>query len=116
MRLTTPLRESKHIPIMKTLIEPQDQQIAAFTERQPSRHWALASLSLAVLLSSLGTSIANVALPTLASTFSASFQTIQWVVIAYLLAITALIVSVGRLGDITGRRRLLLAGIFIFTM
>jgi EmrB/QacA subfamily drug resistance transporter len=69
-----------------------------------------------MLLSSLGTSIANVGLPTLAQAFSASFQGVQWVVIAYLLAITTLIVSVGRLGDIAGRRRLLLAGIVLFTM
>jgi EmrB/QacA subfamily drug resistance transporter len=77
--------------------------------------WVTASLSLSMLLSSLGTSIANVALPTLAETFSASFQQVQWIVLAYLLAITALIVSVGRLGDLTGRRRLLLAGISLFT-
>ena len=68
-----------------------------------------------MLLSSLGTSIANVGLPTLARAFAASFQEVQWVVLAYLLAITTLIVSVGRLGDLTGRRRLLLAGIFLFT-
>lgn len=68
-----------------------------------------------MLLSSLGTSIANVGLPTLAQAFTASFQEVQWVVLAYLLAITTVIVSVGRLGDITGRRRLLLAGIFVFT-
>ena len=78
--------------------------------------WGLASLSLSMLLSSLGTSIANVGLPTLAQAFNASFQDIQWVVLAYLLAITTLIVSVGRLGDITGRRRLLLTGIFLFTV
>jgi EmrB/QacA subfamily drug resistance transporter len=69
-----------------------------------------------MLLSSLGTSIANVALPTLAEAFTASFQEVQWIVLAYLLAITTLIVSVGRLGDIIGRRRLLLTGIFLFTM
>ena len=68
-----------------------------------------------MLMSSLGTSIANVALPTLAQTFSSSFQAVQWIILAYLLGITALIVSVGRLGDITGRRRLLLAGISLFT-
>ena len=77
--------------------------------------WALASLSLSVLLPSLGTSIANVALPNLAQAFNASFQAVQWIVLAYLLAITTLIVSVGRLGDLTGRRRLLLAGIVLFT-
>ena len=64
-----------------------------------------------MLLSSLGTSIANVGLPTLAQAFDASFQEVQWIVLAYLLAITTLIVSVGRLGDLVGRRRLLLAGI-----
>ncbi|MGO8048621.1 MFS transporter, partial [Rhizobium johnstonii] len=59
---------------------------------------------------SLGTSIANVGLPSLAHAFDAAFQDLQWIVLAYLLAITTLIVSVGRLVDITGRRRLLLIG------
>src|SRR6187402_3102627 len=77
--------------------------------------WALAALSLSMLLSSLGTSIANVGLPTLAQAFSASFQQVQWIVLAYLLAITTLIVSVGRLGDLIGRRRLLMVGLVLFT-
>ncbi|MFB9243482.1 MFS transporter [Massilia antarctica] len=80
------------------------------------RRWTLAALSLSMLLSSLGTSIANVGLPTLALAFGATFGQVQWVVLAYLLAITTLIVSVGRLGDLTGRRRLLLAGIGLFTV
>jgi MFS family permease len=62
-----------------------------------------------MLLSALGTSIANVGLPALGQAFAASFQEVQWIVLAYLLAVTTLIVSVGRLGDVTGRRRLLLA-------
>jgi len=80
-----------------------------------SVRWALAGLSLSMLMSSLGISVANVALPTLASEFSASFQQVQWIVLAYLLTVTILIVGVGRLGDITGRRLLLLAGLFLFT-
>ena len=81
----------------------------------PAARWGLASLSLSMLMPSLDSSIANVGLPTLAHAFSASFQAVQWVVLAYLLAITTLIVSVGRLGDLIGRRRLLLAGIGVFT-
>lgn len=77
--------------------------------------WALVSLSLATLLPALGTSIASVSLPTLAQTFNASFQQVQWIVLAYLLTTTALIVSAGRLGDIIGRRRLLLGGLLVFT-
>src|SRR6185369_10671058 len=38
-----------------------------------------------------------------------------WVVLAYLLTITATIVSAGRLGDRVGRRRLLRAGLLVFT-
>ena len=84
--------------------------------QRPAVQWVLLSLSLSMLLSSLGTSITNVALPTLAQVFHVSFQAVQWVVLAYLLAITALIVGAGRLGDIIGRRRLLLAGIALFTV
>jgi EmrB/QacA subfamily drug resistance transporter len=69
-----------------------------------------------MLLSSLGTSIANVGLPALARAFHATFQEVQWIVLGYLLAITTLIVSVGRLGDLLGRRRLLLAGVSLFTL
>jgi EmrB/QacA subfamily drug resistance transporter len=83
--------------------------------RTPSIPLALAALSLATLLSSLGVSIANVALPTLTEAFTASFQAVQWIVLAYLLALTTAIVGVGRLGDIAGRRRLLVAGLGLFT-
>lgn len=82
----------------------------------PSVRGALVSLSLSVLLSSLGTSIANVALPNFAEAFDASFQAVQWVVLAYLLAITTLIVSVGRIGDLLGRKRLLLTGVILFAL
>jgi MFS family permease len=68
-----------------------------------------------MLLSSLGTSVANVALPTLEEAFGAPFGAVQWVVLAYLLAVTALVVGAGRLGDLVGRRRLLVGGIATFT-
>ncbi|MBK5410718.1 MFS transporter [Pseudomonas sp. TH34] len=84
--------------------------------KSPAPRGALAALSLSMLLASLGTSIANVGLPSLVQAFDASFQAAQWVVLAYLLAITAVIVSVGRLGDLMGRSRLLLAGLLLFTV
>jgi len=102
--------------MLKAKISERDTAADGGKERTSAVRGALAALSLAMLLSSLGTSVANVALPTLARAFDASFQQVQWVVLAYLLAITSLIVGVGRLGDITGRRRLLLAGIVLFTI
>ncbi len=100
---------------MKPIIAAQGEAAVRHAEPTSSARWALAGLSLSMLLSSLGTSIANVGLPTLALAFGASFQAVQWIVLAYLLAITTLIVSAGRLGDILGRRRLLLAGLLLFT-
>jgi MFS family permease len=76
---------------------------------------AMAALCLAMLLPSLDTSIANSSLPTLAEAFGASFKTVQWVVLAYLAAVTTTIVGAGRLGDRIGRRRLLLGGMALFT-
>lgn len=83
---------------------------------ETAARWALAALALAMLLSSMGVSIANVALPTLASAFSAPFQQVQWIVLTYLLSVTALVVSAGRLGDMLGHRRALLAGLALFTV
>ena len=89
--------------------------MTAFPE-QGHTFWRLAALALAMLLPSLGTSIANVALPSLQIAFAASFSEVQWVVLSYLLAVTTLIVGVGRLGDLLGRRRLLLGGIGLFAI
>lgn len=98
------------------LIIKQNINAAVKINNPVSVKLVLAGLSMCMLLSSLGTSIANVALPTLAEVFNASFQEAQWVVLAYLLSITTLIVTVGKLGDIFGRRRLLLTGIFLFVL
>lgn len=101
---------------MKPVNTQQHQPTAIGAQRVFSARWALASLALSTLLASLGASVATVGLPVLAQAFDASFQQVQWVVLAYLLAITTLIVSVGRLGDMVGRRPLLLVGILLFTL
>ena len=56
----------------------------------------------------------TITLPELVVAFETSFQSVQWIVLAYLLVITSLVVSAGRLGDIFGRRRSLLLGIALF--
>lgn len=70
-----------------------------------------ATLALATLLASLGTSIANIALPTLAAAFSAPFARLQAVVVAYLAALTVSVVIAGRLGDRHGLKPMLAAGL-----
>jgi EmrB/QacA subfamily drug resistance transporter len=76
---------------------------------------ALASLAAVMLVPSLAVSIANVALPTIGTDLNAPFAQLQWVVLGYLLAVTTAVVIAGRLGDLVGRRRLLLVGVIIFS-
>lgn len=80
----------------------------------PTATAAMLSLALAVLLPSLGMSITHVALPTMANHFAASVASVNWVVIAYLLALVTFVMGAAVLGDIVGRKRLLLCGIVIF--
>ena len=89
---------------------------AASPARLPSLRATVAALSLSMLLSSLGISIASVGLPAIAADLGASFQAVQWVVVAYLLAVTATTVAAGRLGDLIGRRRVLMWGVGLFSV
>lgn len=102
--------------MLKTIVKVQNAEGNKGINLPASVRCALFGLSVSMLMSSLGTSIANVGLPAFAQSFDASFQDVQWILLAYLLAITTLIVSAGRLGDLIGRLRLLLIGIGLFTI
>ena len=56
----------------------------------------------------------TVALPTLTTTFHSEFTTIQWVILVYDLVLIGLIITMGRLGDLFGRRRFYSLGFLIF--
>ncbi|MCX5478217.1 MFS transporter [Kaistia geumhonensis] len=73
-----------------------------------------AMLVLSMLLASLGTSIANIALPTLANAFAAPFTHVQAVVVGYLAALTVTSVLAGRFGDRHGLLRVHRLGLALF--
>jgi EmrB/QacA subfamily drug resistance transporter len=82
-----------------------------------SRKWhVMAAVSMGVFLGTIDGSIVNVALPTLVRAFDTEFAVVQWVVLAYLLTVTTLMLSVGRLGDMIGKKPLYAAGYVIFTL
>ena len=91
------------------------QRQTSDTATAPAARWPLAALCISMLMPSLDTSIANAGLPHIAAALGAAFGSAQWIILAYLLAITTLIVGVGRIGDIIGMRRTLLFGIGLFT-
>src|SRR5512139_2960374 len=77
--------------------------------------WVLASIAMGTFLSTIDGSIVNVALPTLEEELHTTFATVQWVVVSYLLVLTSLMLGVGRLADMIGKKRIYLSGMVVFT-
>jgi EmrB/QacA subfamily drug resistance transporter len=82
-----------------------------------SRKWyVLATVGTGIFLSTIDGSIVNIALPFLETAFGSEFAVVQWVVLAYLLVIATLVLGVGRLADMVGKKPLYTAGFIIFTI
>ena len=82
----------------------------------PRRYWAIAATILAIVMSVLDSSIANIALPSIARDFHASKAASIWVINAYQIAILAAILPFASLGEIVGYRRVSQAGLLVFTL
>ncbi len=78
--------------------------------------YVMAAVGMGVFLATIDGSIVNIALPTLVEDFGAEFSTVQWVVLAYLLTVTTLMLSVGRLADMIGKKTPYTWGFIIFTI
>jgi len=80
------------------------------------RWWALSTTSLGALLAALNMSTLVIALPALMRSLHVGVLDVTWVLLAYMLAQTAAVLTVGRLGDMWGRKRLYVAGFALFTV
>ena len=74
----------------------------------------LMALLFSMLLSSLGTSIINIAIPSLIQDFHTSLQNAQWLVLAYLISNSTFIVVIGKISDQVNKKQLYLLGLSIF--
>lgn len=77
--------------------------------------WIMLSVAMGVFLSTIDSSIVQVALPTLEEELHTSFATVQWVIISYLLVLSSMMLGVARLADMIGKKRIYLAGMAVFT-
>ena len=81
------------------------------------RQWlVLFTVTVSVFMSTLDSSIINIALPSISKELSADINAIQWIVTSYLLTISTLLPIWGRLSDMYGRKNIFVAGFFIFTL
>jgi MFS family permease len=85
-------------------------------ETQTDPRWTLVACVLASSLSFVDGSVLNVALPAIRNSYGAGAAEIQWVVNAYLLPLSALLLLGGALGDHFGRRLLLVVGTSLFAL
>lgn len=69
-----------------------------------------------IFMATLDGSIVTVALPTLTNFFNTDILTIEWVIMAYLLTITSLLLSFGRISDMIGRKIIFTGGMALFTI
>ena len=78
--------------------------------------YVMAAVGMGVFLATIDGSIVNVALPTLERAYNTTFPIVQWVVLAYLLTVTTLMLSVGRVADMIGKKNIYASGFVIFTL
>src|ERR1700734_2277582 len=93
-------------------------EITSATAQQSDRkRWlALGGLCPGFWMITLDQTIVNVALPSIKRDLNFSTSGLAWVINAYLIAFGGLLLLVGRLGDLIGRRRIFLAGLTVFTL
>jgi EmrB/QacA subfamily drug resistance transporter len=81
----------------------------------PAYRWlVVGTVCLGAFLGQLDASIAGLVLPTLEEAFNAPVASVEWVAIAYLLTLAALVVPLGRLADLLGRKMLYTWGFLVF--
>jgi EmrB/QacA subfamily drug resistance transporter len=78
--------------------------------------WTLAVVGSGTFMSALDTSVVNVALPVIGRETGAPISTLEWVILAYLIMVSASLLVFGRLADIHGKRRIYMAGQLVFVL
>lgn len=95
---------------------PTEARLTRWRNGQSYPWLVLATVGLGTLTSTVDGSIVNIALPTLGKTFHKDVADIAWVTVAYLLISVSLMLTMGKVGDAMGRKRVFLVGFLIFTV
>jgi EmrB/QacA subfamily drug resistance transporter len=76
----------------------------------------LLAVGIGTFMSALDASIVNMVLPNIGNYFHASLSTIEWTIMSYLLVISSLLLTYGRLGDMYGHKKIYITGFIIFML
>ncbi len=80
------------------------------------RWWVLLITCVPLFMMMLDLTIVNIALPDIMKAFNTGISNVEWVLNAYILAFAVLLITLGKLGDLYGRKLLFLGGLGLFTI
>ncbi len=98
----------------------QEKSVTVVEKNKPlgldRKWWVLLAIGVSTFMSALDGSVANVILPVLQKTFASNVTSVEWVVTIYLLVVSGLLLSFGRLGDLRSHKQIFILGFFIFVI
>jgi EmrB/QacA subfamily drug resistance transporter len=101
-------------------IRPAGGEAPAASERMVAglalKWWILIAVGVGSFMSALDGSVVNTVLPVITKTFGTDIAAIEWVVTVYLLMVSALLLSFGRLGDLRGHKAVYVWGFAVFVL
>jgi EmrB/QacA subfamily drug resistance transporter len=101
---------------MKTIESEKPALTGRVNSNLPDKWLVFVLVAAGVFMSTLDSSIVNIALPAIMADFQAPLTVIEWVPMIYLLTVSSLLLTCGRLSDIRGRRQIYCSGFVVFSI
>ncbi len=92
------------------------RRLGVDADHEHYKWWALSCTSLGMLLATVNSGTLVIALPDLEKALGVGLLTLVWVILAFMIASTVLVLTFGRLSDLFGRKRAFVAGFVVFTL
>lgn len=105
----------QHSPSVNLAALPAEHP-ATDTAERTRKWWVLLAVGVGSAMASLDSSIVNTVLPILSQAFATDVATIEWVVTTYLLVVSSLLLTFGRLGDLRGHKAVYVSGFGVFVL
>ncbi len=102
--------------ISRSVEEQTAQQAAVGWGGLKRKWWILGAVGVGTFMAALDASVANIVLPVVSRDLHSDIATVEWVVTIYLLVVSGLLLSLGRLGDLKGHKPVYLIGYVVFVL
>src|SRR4051795_13550395 len=101
---------------MASVSQPRSRRLGVHADHHHYRWWALSCTSLGMLLATINSGTLIIALPDLGEALHTSILSLVWVILAYMIVSTVLVLTAGRLSDMFGRKQAYVGGFLLFSL